>query len=110
MYYMRDFEPPLYIASGRTTRLVDKYVQKLFDHPGEWISIKDHAECHVGRKATDLLMRRIISRMSSEHSILVERKVNGHFLRIPYADAQKLKRFREQQIEAQKQWKEVLKR
>lgn len=109
MYYMREFDPPLYIASGRTTRLVDKYIQDLFNCPGEWINIHDHAEWHVGRKATELLMSRIATRMLSEHGISIERKC-GSFLRIPHECAQTLIRFREQQIEAHKQWQDLFKR
>lgn len=108
-YYMRGFDPPLLIASGRTTRLVDAYVQRLFQSPGEWIDVQDHAEWRVGRKATDFLMDRIRSRMLAEHGIQIERKNNDHFIRIPLEIAKRLIKFRDEQHQAQEVWKDILK-
>lgn len=103
-YYMRELDPPLLIASGRTTILVDKYVQLLFQFPGKWIDIQDHAEYFAGRKATDILMDKIRSRMLAEHSIQIERKPNSHYLRIPLDKAKQLIEFRETQRKAQEAW------
>ncbi len=107
-YYMRELDPPLYVMSGRTTRLVDMYVQKLFQSPGEWVNIMDHAEYFAGRKATDFLMERIIKRMLSEHNIRLERKPGNHYLRIPQDIADRLIQFRSQQEQAQRMWRDSL--
>ena len=31
-----------YRATGRTTRLVDEYIQKIYENKGEWVKIADH--------------------------------------------------------------------
>lgn len=108
-YYMRECDPPLLIASGRTTRLADGYVQRLFQFPGEWIDIEDHAEYFVGHKATDLLINIIHRRMLVEHDIRIERKFNSHYIRIPLDKAKQLIEFRDGQHKAQKIWHESLK-
>ena len=108
-YYMRECDPPLLIASGRTTRLVDQYVQRLFQSPGEWVDVEDHAEYFAGRKATDILMEKIQHRMYVEHNIHVERKFNSHYLRIPLDKAKQLIEFRDGQREAHEVWRESLK-
>jgi len=102
-------DPPLLVASGRTTRLVDYYVQKLFATPGEWIDIEDHAEWFAGRKATDFLMERLHNRMLAEHNIQLERRRGDHYLRIPKTIADRLKQVRGQQEQAQEVWRDSLK-
>lgn len=56
-------------ASGRTTRLVDEYVQKLFNNAGDWIKIHDH---FGGRTGDDCIMHKIIDRMAREHNIKLD--------------------------------------
>lgn len=54
--------------TGRTTRLVDKYIQELFEKRGEWILVADHYSTIT---ATQLLIHRIQSRVMHEHHIQV---------------------------------------
>lgn len=54
----------MFRSTGRTTRLVDDYVQKLFDNKGEWITIKDH---YIAKNADIILCRRICQRLTNEH-------------------------------------------
>lgn len=108
-YYMGEHEPPLLRMSGRTTLLVDMYVQKLFQSPGEWVDVEDHAEYFAGRQATDVLMDKIRQRMYAEHDIRIERKFNSHYLRIPLDKAKQLMKFRDEQRKAQEVWNEILK-
>ena len=51
-------------ATGRTTRLVNKYVQQLFQNPNIEIKIRDH---HPSTKSNRLLFMRILKRMVNEH-------------------------------------------
>lgn len=50
--------------SGRSTRLVDEYIQILFSNRGEYITILDHYD---SRSAHWLLITRILQRMRIEH-------------------------------------------
>lgn len=57
---------------GRTTRLVDKYIQELFNHNGEWVTINDHTDL-ASEQAYHLQMTRqlfdkIIQRLKFEHN------------------------------------------
>ena len=57
---------------GRTTRLVDNYIQELFNHNGEWVTIADHTDlpseqkCHL--RMTRQLFDKIIQRLKVEHN------------------------------------------
>ena len=57
---------------GRTTRLVDNYIQELFNHNGEWVTIADHTDlsseqkCHS--RMTRQLFDKIIQRLKFEHN------------------------------------------
>lgn len=57
---------------GRTTRLIDKYIQELFNHNGEWVTINDHTDlsseqvCHL--QMTRQLVDKIIRRLKIEHN------------------------------------------
>ena len=57
---------------GRTTRLVDNYIQELFNHNGEWVTIADHTDlpseqkCHL--RMTRQLFDKIIQRLKFEHN------------------------------------------
>lgn len=57
---------------GRTTRLIDKYIQELFNHNGEWITINDHTDlsseqvCHL--QMTRQLFDKIVQRLKFEHN------------------------------------------
>lgn len=57
---------------GRTTRLVDNYIQELFNHNGEWVTIAYHTDlpseqkCHS--RMTRQLFDKIIQRLKFEHN------------------------------------------
>jgi hypothetical protein len=51
-------------GTGRTTRLVDGYIQKLYRKLGEWVPIRDHG---YTRQDDSLLERNILRRMEIEH-------------------------------------------
>ena len=53
-----------YRHSGRTTKLVDEYIQKLYNNQGKWVDIYDHYEGHA---ANYMILRIIIARMEAEH-------------------------------------------
>lgn len=80
-----------YRASGRTTRLVDKYVQELFNNLGEWVRISDH---FPGRRANEMLMAKIRRRMEIEHHITLDVDCSHCYLRIPSDVTLRLIRFR----------------
>jgi hypothetical protein len=60
-----------YRATGRTTRLVDEYIQKLYSKPDEWIGITDHFwNYKTGKtdtRANVMLFRKLMHRLSDEH-------------------------------------------
>ena len=72
---------------GRTTRLIDKYIQELFNHNGEWVTINDHTDlsseqvCHL--QMTRQLVDKIIRRLKIEHNygktdkITIEKRLTG---------------------------------
>lgn len=51
-------------GSGRTTRLVDYYIQKLFHNPNIFIEPQDHFEHLIAHKE---LIKRISQRLVNEH-------------------------------------------
>ena len=51
-------------ATGRTTLLIDKYIQELYIHKGEWIQIVDH---YPTLGASEQLKDAIMKRMTLEH-------------------------------------------
>ena len=51
-------------ATGRTTRLVDYYIQELFNHPNEEIEIIDHTNT---QQSNTHLTQLILQRMYNEH-------------------------------------------
>ena len=57
---------------GRTTRLIDKYIQELFNHNGEWLTINDHtdlaSEQEYHLRMTRQLFNKIIQRLKFEHN------------------------------------------
>lgn len=53
-------------CTGESTRLMDSYIQELYNHKGVWIKIVDH----YGTRAADkILLGRIVKRMTDEHSM-----------------------------------------
>lgn len=56
-------------STGRTTRMVDMYIQRMFDNPGTWIKTWDHQSDgdapsqQRNRYVFDIIMKR----MNSEH-------------------------------------------
>lgn len=66
--------------TGRTTRLVDQYIQELFTKPGEWIYVKDH-------DGSQTCWNRLKRRLALEHSSVFgssnfEIQHNEHKMRI----------------------------
>ena len=51
-------------ATGRTTRLIDQYIQILFTNPNKEIEIIDH---YGTQKANEFLARKVLSRLYAEH-------------------------------------------
>ena len=49
---------------GRTTRLIDKFIQEIYQHQGEWVTIEDH---HPTKQEHRILFDKIMSRMQFEH-------------------------------------------
>lgn len=52
--------------TGRTTRLIDGYIQQLYDQRGDWIVIEDH---YNSKSANDMLLKKVLQRLHNEHSI-----------------------------------------
>lgn len=50
--------------TGRTTQMVDNFIQKLYKNEGEWVDIYDH---YPSRNADRMIMEKIIRRMQFEH-------------------------------------------
>lgn len=50
--------------TGRTTRIIDEYIQELYRHQGEWIEIKDH---HPSPQSDRIALNKIMTRMELEH-------------------------------------------
>lgn len=50
--------------TGRTTQMVDGFIQKLYKNEGEWVEIYDH---YPSRNADRMIMEKIIRRMQFEH-------------------------------------------
>lgn len=50
--------------TGRTTQMVDEFIQKLYKNEGEWVGIYDH---YPSRNADRMIMKKIIRRMQFEH-------------------------------------------
>lgn len=74
-------------ATGRTTRLADEYIQKLFNNPGEWVLITDH---YPSRRAYESLMMIICRRVAYEHQIVLDFDRCNCSLRIPLDVASRL--------------------
>lgn len=51
-------------CTGRTTRLADEYIQKLFENEGKWVFIRDHHDATI---ATYMLCNIIDKRINFEH-------------------------------------------
>ena len=51
-------------ATGRTTRLVDYYIQELFNHPNEEVEIIDHTNT---QQSNTHLTQLVLQRMYNEH-------------------------------------------
>ena len=50
--------------TGRTTQMVDGFIQKLYKNEGEWVEIYDH---YPSRNADHMIMEKIIRRLQFEH-------------------------------------------
>ncbi len=51
-------------CSGRSTRLIDKYVQEIYSNKGKWVEITDH---YPSPQAAFLLFDHIMRRITIEH-------------------------------------------
>ena len=54
-------------ATGRTTRLVDFYIQELFNNKNTEIKIKDHTD---DRRSNNYLMYKVLNRLENEHKVV----------------------------------------
>lgn len=52
-------------STGRTTRLVDEYIQKIYENKGEWVKIADH---YPSKQADKMLAGKVTARLKTEHS------------------------------------------
>lgn len=50
--------------TGKTTRMVDEFVQKLYENEGEWVEIYDH---FPSIQAHRMIFEKVIKRMLIEH-------------------------------------------
>lgn len=50
--------------TGRTTRMVDEFIQKLYKNEGEWVPIYDH---YPSIQAHRMMLQKVIKRMEFEH-------------------------------------------
>ena len=51
-------------ATGRTTRLVDEIIQKMYNNQGQWVDVADHYGTAQSHK---MLLTKIRRRMENEH-------------------------------------------
>ena len=65
-------------ATGRTTRLVDYYIQKLFNNPNEEIEIIDHYNI---QQSNSHLTQMILRRLYEEHRGVKIKVVNQNILK-----------------------------
>lgn len=63
-FALQDLEQDKYRRTGRTTRLCDAFIQKLFQNVGKEIQIYDH---YVTYSSVDMLTEKIINRLKLEH-------------------------------------------
>lgn len=61
---LQDLEQDKYRRTGRTTRLCDDFIQKLFQNVGKEIQICDY---YGTRSADEMLAHKIIRRLELEH-------------------------------------------
>lgn len=54
-----------YRATGRTTRLVDEYIQQIYNNQGEWVRIADH---YPSMQADKVVFDNVCGRLKYEHS------------------------------------------
>ena len=54
-----------YRDTGRTTRIVDEYIQKIYENKGEWVKIADH---HYSAQANKMVADKVAARLKAEHS------------------------------------------
>ena len=64
-------------ASGRSTRIIDETIQRLFETPNEWVTVWDH---HDTVQAHAILLDHIRRRLAIEHHLEVNvRRKHGAF-------------------------------
>ena len=62
--FLQSIEAIRHRMTGRTTRMVDELVQKLYKNEGEWVEIYDH---YPSRNAAHMIFEKVIKRMLIEH-------------------------------------------
>lgn len=62
--FLMSIESIRHRMTGRTTKMVDEFIQKLYKNKGEWIEIYDH---YPSRNADRMIIDKIIRRMQIEH-------------------------------------------
>lgn len=62
--FLQSVEPIILHMTGRTTRMVDEFVQKLYKNEGEWVKIYDHYPSNNDHR---MIMQKIIKRIEFEH-------------------------------------------
>ena len=70
--------------TGRTTRLIDSYIQDLFNNIGESVKVEDHTLCRCGNKN---LAYRIKERLDREHGVKnlgISESGQVFYLRLPW--------------------------
>ena len=50
--------------TGRSTRMVDEFIQKLYNNEGEWVEVYDH---HPSINASKMVLAKVSRRMLFEH-------------------------------------------
>lgn len=69
-------------ATGRTTRIVDEIIQRLFNNPDSWIEVFDHWN---DRRSHRFLVDRIKGRLNAEHHadiIARDAEDGGYFIKL----------------------------
>lgn len=58
--------------TGRSTRLIDSYVQAIFKHPEAMHIILDHSNGNASYKLNKILFDKVLRRLNIEHNIYPE--------------------------------------
>ena len=64
-----------YRATGRTTRLVDEYIQKIYENKGEWVKIADH---YYSVQANKMLADKVAERSQARRESVKDKDHGFH--------------------------------